>query len=398
MTSSQKIDEWIKEAEGRPESALLILRLIASRLNDLTERNEELLSENIALQDGSQVEQYRKRIATLEYQLELLKRRFGPDGVLTAETLPGTTGPQLLSMLVYHARGMIIRLQAGLQELSSPAALGQIKGELFPAGESPRLLAVAPEEELLLLFSSGRVSTCRVEQIPAMETGGTWTWEQASLPDEPHGGELLAALLPLTTLPLSDFFVQVSRRGCIKKTMTSLAETVLSNHHLGRGALQKADQPCEAILCRKKDRLALVTYEGRLLGLDVDDLTYSTEERIRLEPHDHVVAAFTVAPDQSLLCLTDSGKVIHRDGAVLEPAKSVHTRGQALIPPARLEQGTRFIGAAALRETDGVLVLEAGGRLTLHACRDLIGSGRLPESGPVLAFCMVPALFEESRP
>ena len=93
----------------------------------------------------------------------------------------------------------------------------------------------------------------------------------------------------------------------------------------------------------------MVTYEGRLLGLDVDDLTYSTEERIRLEPHDHVIAAFLIEPGESLICLTQAGKVIHRENSVAEPAKSASARGQALISPSRLEQGTRFIGAAAIR-------------------------------------------------
>ncbi len=75
MTFAAKIDEWIKEAEVRPGSALMILKLVASRMRDLTERNEELLAENIALQDGSRVQEYQKRIAYLEFQLDLLKRR-----------------------------------------------------------------------------------------------------------------------------------------------------------------------------------------------------------------------------------------------------------------------------------------------------------------------------------
>ena len=70
---SQKIDEWMKEAETRPESAVTIVRLVSKRLVELSTRNEELLSENIALQNGTRVEEYQKRIAHLEYQLDLLK-------------------------------------------------------------------------------------------------------------------------------------------------------------------------------------------------------------------------------------------------------------------------------------------------------------------------------------
>lgn len=75
MTLNDKIDEWIKEAETRPASALMIFKLVANRLRDLTERNEQLLAENLALQDGTRVQDYQKRIVHLERQLDMLKRR-----------------------------------------------------------------------------------------------------------------------------------------------------------------------------------------------------------------------------------------------------------------------------------------------------------------------------------
>jgi len=397
MTSLQKIDEWIKEAEKRPQSALMILRLIAGRLRELTERNEELLAENIALQDGSRVEEYSRRITHLEYQLEMLKRRFGPEMLKAAEALALPATPQTISLIIYQARGKIVRIEPSLQDLTGMVSLGQLTGDVFPWGEFPRMLVVPSAEELLMVFTSGRVSTCAVAQVPILENDGLWNWDQASLPDEPHGGELLSALMPFTSLPLADFFVQISRRGCVKKTMTSLAENILTNHYLGRGTMQKADKPFEVLLCRKNARLVLVTYEGRLLGLDIDDLNYSTEERIRLEPHDHVIASFVIEPDESLICLTQNGKVIHRESSVVEPAKSASARGQALISPSRLEQGTRFIGAAAIRELDRVLVLDTAGGLTLHPCREITGSGTLPIDEPVLAFCIVPAPSQETK-
>ena len=76
---TNKIDEWMKEAEERPQSAVTIVRLIARHLRELSERDEELLAENIDLQNGTRVEEYKKRIAHLEYQLNLLKRRLGVD-------------------------------------------------------------------------------------------------------------------------------------------------------------------------------------------------------------------------------------------------------------------------------------------------------------------------------
>src|SRR5215204_6693342 len=97
---SHKIDEWIKEAEERPHSAVTIVKLVARRLRELTERDEELLAENIALQNGTRVEEYQKRIAHLEYQLDLLKRRFGGEDATFAELPVSTMEASTLSLLV----------------------------------------------------------------------------------------------------------------------------------------------------------------------------------------------------------------------------------------------------------------------------------------------------------
>ena len=108
---SHKIDEWMKEAETRPESAVTIVRLIARRLQELTGRNEELLTENIALQNGTRVEEYQKRIAHLEYQLDLLRRRFGSDESLLAELPSASVETATLSLLIYNTYGRIFRVE-----------------------------------------------------------------------------------------------------------------------------------------------------------------------------------------------------------------------------------------------------------------------------------------------
>jgi hypothetical protein len=382
-----KIDEWIQEVEARPGSAVAILKLIAGRLRDLTGRNEELLAENIALQDGTRVEEYKRRIAHLEFQLDLLKRRYGMDQAaleaLTAEPVPAP-----VSLLVYSPRGRILRIDPG----GEADTVGKLEGDLTGGGEFPRLLALRESEEALLLFSSGRVSTCAVEEIPLLPSGGPWTWEQGALPDEPHAGERLACLLPLSDLPLVDYFLQTSRRGCLKKTMTAIADTVLANHFLGKGAVEKTDQPFDLRLGRKGDRLALVSQEGRLLGLNVEDLSYSVEERFKLDGTDHLVAAFTYAEADLLFCLTQTGKVITKGAGYVEMPKSSLSRGQALIPPGRLEQGVRFIGAAPLREGDRVAVLDEAGKVRLFPQAELVSTGSVPAESPLAAIGILPAV------
>jgi hypothetical protein len=60
-----------------------------------------------------------------------------------------------------------------------------------------------------------------------------------------------------------------------------------------------------------------------------------------------------------MLFMTQTGKVIHRESESLELSKSPLAKGQGLIPPSRLEQGVRFIGAASVREGDRIVALDA---------------------------------------
>jgi DNA gyrase/topoisomerase IV subunit A len=377
MSFSHKIDEWMKEAEARPGSAVTIVKLVSQRLRELTERNEELLAENIALQNGTRVEEYQKRIAHLEYQLDLLKRRFGAEETALAELPSQSAATSTLSLLAYNTYGRVLRVEID----PDVQALGRIVDETLQSSEQPRLLAVPSNEEVLLLFTSGRVSTCAVESISTVETGSEWMWNGAALPDEPRAGEFLVCIMPISHLPLSESFLQVSRRGCVKKTMTSMAQSILGNHYLGKGALQKSDQAFDVMLCLKKDILAFVTLEGKLLGLDVNELSYSAEERIKLTASDYVIASFVPHPEESMLFVTQTGKAIQRDCNSLELSKSPLAKGQALISPARLEQGVRFIGAGSVGDEDRIAVLDSKGNLTVHEARAIMGSGSIDAEG-----------------
>ncbi|MBN2387768.1 MAG: hypothetical protein JXB85_12185 [Anaerolineales bacterium] len=374
MITPQKIKEWLKEVEQRPESATLVLKYVTDRLRELDARNEELSAENIALQSGARVEEYESRLAHLEYQLDLLRRRFGDIALVPKESAQAPPAP--LRLLAYNARGRILCFNA---EEDLPYFIGGLK----TAGEPPCLLAVFPNEELLFLFNSGRVSARPVEQIRLVDPGLATTFEQGSLPDEPHGGELLACLAPLSDLPLAHFFLQISRRGWVKKTLATMAETILGKRFLGKGVVQKSDQPFALTLGRKGDRLALVSREGHVVSLEVDNLSYSAEERIRLPATDHLIAAFLLGQGHDLLALTEEGKVLLRTGTDLEPSTSPMAKGLTLIPPARLEKGTRLAAALAVDTATRVVALDAGGRFTVQTAAEVRGAGAL-DAGPGL--------------
>src|SRR5687768_6995919 len=136
MSFSHKIEEWMKEAETRPESAVTIVKLVAKRLRELAERNEELLTENIALQNGTRVEEYQKRIAHLEYQLDLLKRRFGTGESMLAELPAVSVEASTFNLLIYNNYGRIFRVEID----SNVQTLGHILDDTLQTSEQPRLL------------------------------------------------------------------------------------------------------------------------------------------------------------------------------------------------------------------------------------------------------------------
>jgi BMFP domain-containing protein YqiC len=131
VITPEKIEDWIKEVEQRPGSASLILRYIANRLRDLSERNEELLAENIALRTRERVEEYQRRITSLEYQLNLLKRQFGGElprieGAAAVEQSSFAAPDTTLSLLIYDAAGHVLRIEADPTSLTSGQVIARL--------------------------------------------------------------------------------------------------------------------------------------------------------------------------------------------------------------------------------------------------------------------------------
>ncbi|KXK15691.1 MAG: DNA gyrase subunit A [Chloroflexi bacterium OLB14] len=393
MSFTSKIDEWMKEVDERPESAATIVRLVVRRLRELSEQNEELLTENIALENGTRVEEYQKQITHLEYQLNMFKRRFRVDES-TLASLPITEeNASILNLLIYNAQGRVFRVE--LDEETK--AVGSLSGEIVTDQEPPRLLTISSNETLLFLFTSGRVETFSASDIPTIEIGNTWTWEQATLVNEPHAGETLACIIPFSHLPLSDFFLQISRRGFTKKALTSISDSVLQNHFLGRGAIHKSDQPFNMTLANKNDLAAFVTYEGKVTAFDVEELSYTTIERIKLSATDYVIGAFLLPKNSSVLCITQNGKVIHRESNSIEILKSSNSKGQSLIPASRLEQGVRFMGAMAVKDTDQIAVLDATGKINIHQVREMTGNGSISAEDWILSIGLIQAEAGKKR-
>jgi DNA gyrase/topoisomerase IV subunit A len=388
MISQEKIEAWIQEALERPESATEIIQQIARRLGELTARNESLLAENILLQSGKKVEEYERRIAHLEYQLDLMKRQFGGE-LLVAGPDAVNAGPlpvESMSLLAYDGSGRVLRQSFRLDEVQDGSNLGSLSGRLSEQ-DPPRLLVATEKEELLFIFTSGRVATLEASQIqPAGEAGPGMEWEHAPRPSEPNAGEKLACLAPLSRMALADYFLQVSRKGYLKKIRASMGESILANRYIGTGVRQAPDQTFELLLCTENDRLALVSAEGFLQCLEISGMAPMVDEALRLDSRDHLVSAFLPQPGQPILAMTQIGKAVHWTEDRLEVSQSNRTRGQAMFSASRRSQGVRVVQAGSVGQADWVAALHDSGQLTLHKAGSILRSGAIPVQDELLAF------------
>jgi DNA gyrase/topoisomerase IV subunit A len=373
LISPDKIDEWLHEVEERPASAELIIRYIANRLSELTSRDEELAAQNIELLSGRKVEEYESRIASLEYQLELLKRQLGGEVILPTETPKPTPIQEAINVLLYHPLGRVIRLEMDPAELVPGQAIAKIVGEVSADRMQPTIMVTSSQEELLFIFDSGRTVAHPVMQLPLSEVDSL-DWQQAYY-EEPRIKEELAAIQPIAKMPLFDICIQASRRGFVKKIKMSSFTSHLAEAYIGTGVKQPADKTYGLTFTNKDDYFVMVSQEGYIFSMPAERLPTAIEEVIHLGITDHIIAAFVVSQKPSILFITQNGKVVHRDTSWLEPASSFKTKGQAMLSKERREAGIRIVGAAPVDVEDWGTFLHVDGELTLHKLADLLARG-----------------------
>lgn len=395
MISQDQIEEWIREVEERPSSGPLIVRFVANRLRDLTQRNEDLLNENIALRTNKRVDEYESRIASLEYQLEMLKRQLGGDLSGLADLAVKAQEEEKISVLVYLPVGRVLRFEIGAGELSGGGLVAQLVSTAAGGDRPPRLLATSSQEELVFLFDTGRTVTMPVSAIPTAGDADP-AWKNAFL-IEPRAGEELATLSPLARLALADSIVQVSRRGCVKRMLRASFESHLQKNYIGSGILQRPDLNCDLVLAGKDDTAVVVSREGFVMSAPVSKLPFTTEEAMRLSVTDYITAAFCAGRKPNLLFVTNTGKAVVREPGWLTPAASARSRGQALFSTARRDSGTRLVGAAAVDSGEWGMALLRSGAVRSYSVADLIAGGALPgvsEADEVIGFCTFTAKKE----
>jgi DNA gyrase/topoisomerase IV subunit A len=397
MIPPEKIDQWLQEAEERPWSAALLVRHIANRLNELTQRNEELQAENIALRTDKKSEDYERQIAALEYQLSLLKRQLGGEALLNLPMLDAAA--ETLNLLLYTPQGQVLRLELGTDHLESGQVLAQIATQV-PA---VRMAVALSTEEMLFAFDTGRSVTLPLAEIPLV--GGQSSqaaevamgkdahppllldWEKAYV-QLPIGSEELVCLMPIARLPLYENIIQISRKACVKKIRETLFKGYVAKSYIGTGIRAHPDRMFTLIPSQPDDSLVLVSKEGFLVRLSAADLPITIEDGLRLGITDHLVAAFTVSEKPSLLVVTNNGKAIHREESWLQNGP-LKTKGSAAFSEARRRSGIEVVGAAAVSEDDWGAALLVDGRVVVLRVATIFERGAIlsgEDGGQVTAF------------
>jgi DNA gyrase/topoisomerase IV subunit A len=380
LISQDKIDEWIREVEQRPASAVLIIQYIANRLSELASREEELAAQNIELLSGRKVEEYESRIASLEYQLELLKRQLGGEAVLSLAAPSARPLPKTINLLLYNPLGQILRVELNPDKLSSTQTIAKITSVVSPDGMQPTILATTSQEELLVIFDSGRTVAMPVTQLPPSEAGNL-DWQQAFV-QEPRIKEELAVIQSIAKMSLYEACIQVSRRGFIKKMKASFLASHISENYIGTGVKLPADQTCGLTFADKDDLYIMVSQEGYIFSMQAERLPVAIEEVIHLGITDHIVTSFVAGQKPSILFITQNGKAVHRDIGWLDPASSFKTKGQPLLSKERREAGIRIVGAAPVDDTDWGVFLHNDGKLTACKLDDLLAAGSVLSGDP----------------
>ncbi len=376
MISPDKIDEWIHEVEERPSSAELIIRYIANRLSELVSRDEELAAQNIELLSGRKVEEYESRIASLEYQLELLKRQLGGEVILPTEAPLAPPIREMTNIVLYNPLGRVLRLEMTPEQLASSPAIGCFTGEVFQDGSPPTVLVTNSQEELLFIFDTGRTVTHPVSQLP-VSGAENLAWEEAFW-EEPRIKEELAAVQPIGKMPLYEMCIQASRRGYVKKIKMAAFTSHLEEDYIGTGVKLPADKTCGLTLANKDGLFVMVSQEGYIFSMQPERLPTGIEEVIRLGITDHIVSIFMINREPTILFITQNGKAVHREASWLEPANSFKSKGQSILTNERREAGIRIVGTAPVNESDWGVFLWEDGTLGGYPLQDLLAAGRVP--------------------
>jgi DNA gyrase/topoisomerase IV subunit A len=318
--------------------------------------NESLRAENLELGSGNRVKEYERRIAELEFQLELFKRQLDSGG--------GKPQLEATSLLLFNDKGQVIRLAIDDASLAGDQPFSRIEGTPHIQSHTFGLVTASAFDQFLLVFSTGRTTSLPVEQVP-LSTGSGLAWASAYQADL-RSMEELAWMLPITRLHAYDCCVQVSRFGSARKIGIGYFKTFITNNNIGKGVKFNFDRILNLTLCNENQLLVLASRTGNLLSLNASALPVALDEIMRFKVNDYVVSALTLDPGQSLVAVTQNGAAYAQNQAWLLPAKDGERRVRQLLPEKKREEDEVLAGAVALGDLDWLIVYRDDGILSAY--------------------------------
>ncbi len=365
MITQAKINEWIRQVEAAPVVAPILIRQITDRLLELDHENEDLRAKNLELSTGNKVRQFEKKIAELEFQLDLLKRQSTGGDFQVAHTSR--------SLLVYNDRGQLLRLQLEETELVQGQTFAHIEGTPDLQSYSSGLLAVNDYDQLLLIFSTGRTSILSIEELPpgmpdTLDWAGAYQIELRSL-------EELIWILPVTRMHAYDYCVQVSRFGYARKISNQYLNTFIANNNIGKGVKFNFDRILNLVFCNDNQLLVLVSKAGNCLGIDTRALSVTLDEIMRFKVNDYIAAASIFAPGEMLIGITQNGRVYFQNQSWISSGKNGEQKVRRLFPAKK--EAEIVAGAVTANSADWLLVLNDAGCLSAFKPGNFIRQGEL---------------------
>ena len=362
MINQANIGAWIREVQERPESAPLIIREISDRLIELDKLNEQLRAENLTLSSGQKVYLYEEKIAELEHQLQVMARQLehGPVSELTTANL-----------IIYNQQAQILRLEIEPAQLVSGGNIAKIEDQFDADPGYIRLLTVNANEELLLMFNSGRSERLSVDDIPLHQDGAV-RWQDAHRGDLRNDTELIL-IIPVGKLSIYDQIVQSSRLGYIRKITKNFFQKYISQGNVGKGInpSSSVDSPHSLTLCKADQTLAMVSRDGFVVGLSAGQVPVAVDSAIKLDPNDYVVSTFILEAEQSFVVVSHEGRAVRFEAGWLRTSARPGGKGQAVWSKSKRTMGVQAAGAFAAKEDDWGLGLKQDGSLVAIKVNEL---------------------------
>ncbi len=353
MIKPNKIQEWIQEIEERPLAAPFLVRTLSARLLELDEINESLRAENLTLRTDKKIQEYERRIADLEYQIELLKRQVqGEIKLVTNQAY----------LLIYDTEGHLLIRDFSPQELASGGGFAPISQFEAPHSDDIHMLAVEPHDELMFVMDSGRVSTQTASELPLAGDDTTW---QNTFTFDMRSGERLVTIVPITRAPFIQSVVQVSRKGAARSIKKDLFQSFLASHQVGKGVRSPADAPLGLSLCNSDEVFVVVSHSGFTGAFQPQKLSITLEEIIKLDMKDYLVSAFTIRSDQKLVIALENGDLYFQTNPWQDAQDADGSKRRLLFGSSR-SSSVRIVEAVSAAEGSWAFQLDQQGSITVR--------------------------------